>query len=80
MAKANRSHHVIPSLDGGWSVVKEGADRASRRFPTKDAAVSWGRTQSIKGRSQLVIHRRDGMIAEKNSYGTDPLPPHDRKK
>lgn len=80
MAKATKSHHVVPSIDGGWSVKKEGADRASRPFTTKDAAESWGRTQSIKDQSALVIHRRDGTIAERNSYGNDPHPPHDRKK
>jgi hypothetical protein len=80
MAKATKSVHVVPSVDGGWSVKREGADRASKRFTTKDAAESWGRMQSIRDQSGLVIHRRDGTIAEKNSYGNDPRPPHDRKK
>jgi hypothetical protein len=80
MAKATKSHHVVPAIDGGWTVKKEGADRASRRFSTKDEAESWGRKQSIKDRSELVIHRRDGTIAQKDSYGHDLHPLRDRKK
>jgi hypothetical protein len=80
MAKATKSVHVVPSVDGGWSVKKEGADRASKRFPTKDAAESWGRMQSIKERSGLVIHRRDGTVAEKASYRIDLASSSDRKK
>jgi hypothetical protein len=77
---STRSHHVVPTIDGGWSVTKEGANRALRVFTTKDAAVSWGRKQSIKARSELIIHGRDGMIIDRNSYGGDPHPPRDRKK
>jgi hypothetical protein len=80
MSKAAKYIHVVAAIDGGWSVRREGADRALRHFATKDAAVSWGRKQSMKNRSDLVIHRRDGMIADKSSYGSDPHPPDDRKK
>jgi hypothetical protein len=66
-------------MDGGWTVKKAGSERASKHFNTKEAAELWGRTVSIKERSALVIHRRDGTIAEKNSYGSDH-PPRDGKK
>jgi hypothetical protein len=78
VAKAAKSQHVVPAIGGGWSVLNEGATRAVEHFPTKDAADSWARAQSIKGRTNLVIHRRDGTIAEKSSYGNDPHPPRDR--
>jgi len=78
--KPAKSHHVVPAIDGGWTVKKSGSDRASKHFRTKEDAESWGRTQSIKERSELVIHRRDGTISEKNSYGGDPHPPRDRKR
>jgi hypothetical protein len=80
MARASKSHHVVLTLDGLWGVKKEGADRASKRFPTQAEAISWGRQQSIKERSDLVIHRRDGMVVEKNSYGRAPHQSGDRKK
>jgi hypothetical protein len=79
MARAKRSHHVVPAIDGGWSVKKEGSERASKHFPTKEAAETWGRMQSIKDRSQLVIHRRDGTIAQKDSYGGNANPSRDQK-
>jgi hypothetical protein len=75
-----KATHVVPAIDGGWSVKKEGSDRASKRFTTKEAAESWGRKLSIKERSQLVIHHRDGTIAEKESHGSALHPPADRKK
>ena len=79
MAKA-KSNHVVPTIDGAWGVKKEGAGRASKVFSTQAAAISWGRKQSIKDQSELVIHGRDGMIRDKDSYGRDPHPPRDRKK
>jgi hypothetical protein len=80
MAKASKSHHIVRTINGGWGVKREGADRASKVFATQAAAISWGRKQSIKDRAELVIHGRDGMIREKSSFGRDPLPPRDRKK
>jgi hypothetical protein len=78
MAKVTRSHHVVLAIDGGWVVRKTGAARASKRFATKAAAESWGRKQSIKDRSDLVIHRRDGTVAQKDSYGSDHRPPRQK--
>jgi len=26
-------------------------------------------------KSEVIVHRRDGRIREKNSYGNDPYPP-----
>jgi hypothetical protein len=79
MAKVNRSHHVVPAMNGGWSVVKYGADRASKHFATKKEAEIWGRSRSIKERSTLFIHRHDGTVAQEASYGDDPHPPLHRK-
>ena len=62
-------YQVVPALDGGWNVKKYGSLRASKHFPTKEAAEVWGRARSIRQRSDLVIHRRDGTVAYKSSYG-----------
>lgn len=80
MAKAAKSHHIVLTINGEWGVKRAGADRASRVFPTQAAAISWGRQQSIRDRTELVIHGRDGMVREKSSYGRDPQPSRDRKK
>jgi len=80
MAKAAKARHVLPTLGGERGVKNDGANRVSKLFRTKAAAISWGRKQSIRDQSDLVIHRSDGMIIEKDSYGRDPHPPRDRKK
>lgn len=75
---ANKSHHVVPS-SGGWSVKKGGAERASKHFDTKEAAVRYGTTVSKNAGSELYIHKKDGTIERKDSHGNDPCPPRDKK-
>lgn len=58
-------------------------------MPEKSAPVSTHRTQqnaiehaipiAQKNRSEVVIHRPDGTIRDKDSYGRDPNPPKDKK-
>lgn len=74
---SKKSVHVIPAPAGGWNVKKAGAERASKNFDQKAAAVDYGRKISRTERSELVIHRRDGTIHRKDSHGRDPLPPKD---
>lgn len=75
---AKKSNHVVPS-SSGWTVKKSGADKASRNFDTKVEAVAYGRNLSIKEKTELYIHKSNGMIQNRNSYGNDPNPPKDRK-
>jgi len=75
---AKRDIHVVPAPSGGWSVRKTGAERSSKNFDQKTAAVDYGRKASRAERSELVIHKKDGTIQQKDSYGTDPLPPKDK--
>lgn len=76
---SKKSHHVVPAPDGGWNVKKGGTDRASKHFEKKSEAVDWGRDLSRSQKSEFVVHRRDGTIQAKDSYGKDPLPPRDKK-
>jgi hypothetical protein len=76
--KRTESVHVVPS-EGGWTVKREGASRASKRFATHDKAVSWARRSAKTDATDLVVHRRDGTIRSKDSYGSDPFPPKDKK-
>lgn len=69
MAARAEIHHVLRSLDGGWSVWREGAKRASKRFDSKKEAVSWGRTISQKQGTEFVVHRQDGTVQEMASHG-----------
>lgn len=76
---ARNSHHVVPNPDGGWNVKKGGSRKANKHFDRQSDAIAWARHVSRNQRSELVIHRRDGTIRQKDSHGRDPLPPRDRK-
>jgi hypothetical protein len=76
---AKNSYHVIADPRGGWSVVRDGAERASKRFSSQADAVQWGRQISRNKGSEFFVHRNDGTIERKDSYGNDPLPPRDHR-
>jgi len=67
-----KSTHVVPNRNGGWDIKRSGAKRSSGHFETKREAVAHARALSRKYRTELVIHNKDGRIAEKDSHGRDP--------
>ena len=72
--------HIVPNTtQGGWSVKKEGTDRASVRTETKAEAVRLGRVMSQRSGNELVVHGEDGKIQRSDSHGHDPCPPRDSK-
>jgi hypothetical protein len=74
-----KTQHVVPNADGGWSVKKGGSARATKTFDKqKDAIIEAKRISKNQG-AELYIHRKDGTIREKNSYGNDPCPPLDKR-
>lgn len=71
--------HTVPNPTGkGW-VNKVGGEVASRHR-TQENAAERGRGIARQNQSEHAIHRRDGTIGEKNSYGKDPNPPKDKNK
>jgi uncharacterized protein DUF2188 len=66
------THHVVRDLRGGWSVVRGGAERASKHFDTKAAAIQWGQQVSRKQGTEFFIHKSDGSVERKVSSGGDP--------
>ena len=74
-----KNQHVVPNQKGGWSVRASGATRASRSFETQADAVAHARDVAKREHVELYVHRRDGTIRDRNSYGSDPFPPKDRK-
>lgn len=68
----NKTKHVVRAPGGTWTVKREGADRASKRFATQSEAIEWARDKSRLEGSVVVIHKRDGTIRQKESYGTEP--------
>lgn len=65
--KGLSSQHVLPS-DGQWAVKKAGSSRASKKFISKNDAVSYAKSVAKNQCSELFIHRRDGRISERSSY------------
>jgi hypothetical protein len=70
-----KDQHVVPNPRGGWSVRHTGATRATRVFDTQEDAVQYARDVAKRESAELYVHRRDGTIKQKDSYGSDPFPP-----
>lgn len=70
--------HVVPHPDG-WATKKEGADRAGHVTSTQQQAIEKAQEQARRENVEVVIHRRDGLIRDSDSYGNDPNPPKDKK-
>jgi len=72
---AKKSYHVVLNPRGGWSVRKSGSSRATKVLATQQAAVKFATQRAKKAKSELYVHRKDGRIRDRNSYGNDPYPP-----
>ena len=70
-----KNQHVTPHPDGGWQVKGEGNKRATVRTSTQKEAIDIARPISRNQNSELVVHRPNGQIRDKDSYGRDPFPP-----
>jgi hypothetical protein len=80
MAKKSTGKPVhVTHSDNKWKVKKTGNERATAVYEKKDEAVHRGRVEAEKEKSELVIHRKDGVIQDKESHGNDPIPPKDKK-
>jgi uncharacterized protein YdaT len=78
MTTKKKDQHVVPSSSGGWAVRRTGAERASKVFETQQEAVRHARTIAKKERSELYVHKKDGTIRARDSYGNDPSSPKDK--
>ena len=75
---AKKAVHVVPS-GSSWRVRTAGAERSAKVTSTQSEAIQVGRRIAINRGSELVVHRTDGTIRSKDSYGNDPFPPRDRE-
>ncbi|MGR3316922.1 MAG: DUF2188 domain-containing protein [Candidatus Anammoxibacter sp.] len=69
-----KNQHVVPR-DDGWAVRGAGNNRDTSHHQTQADAVEAGREIALNQRSELFIHRPNGRIRDRNSYGNDPFPP-----
>ena len=70
-----KNQHVTPHPDGGWQVKGEGNQKPTARTNTQAEAIDIARNIARNQESELVIHRPDGTIRDKDSHGRDPFPP-----
>lgn len=66
--------HVVPH-DAGWAWRREGTQRVSGTADTQADAERAARKAAQRDGVELVVHRRDGRIRDKDSHGHDPYPP-----
>jgi uncharacterized protein YdaT len=76
MTKKNQ--HVVPHEDG-WAVRREGSEKVTRTTRTQKEAIDIARQIAQNQGSEVVTHRPNGRIRDKDSYGHDPHPPKDKK-
>lgn len=54
----------------GWAVTRSGAERASSVHRTQAEAVAAGRRLALKsGGAEVVVHRADGRVRDRNTVG-----------
>jgi hypothetical protein len=70
--------HTVPAATGrGWCNEVNG--KVLSRHRIKEAAEEVGRKIAKRLEVEHTIHRTDGVIGGKNSYGNDPYPPRDSR-
>ena len=69
-----KNQHVVPAGDS-WGVRGEGNERLTSIHNTQAEAIEAAREIARNQQSELVIHRPDGRIRDKDSYGPDSFPP-----
>ncbi|WP_430246198.1 DUF2188 domain-containing protein [Neorhizobium sp. DAR64861/K0K2] len=72
MTKKNQ--HVVPH-NGEWAVRGAGNERVTSTHGTQADAAAAARKIAINQQSEVVIHRPNGQIRDKDTYGRDPFPP-----
>lgn len=71
---AGKNQHVVPR-GNAWAVKGEGNKRATSIHDTQKQATDAARRIAQSQGSELVVHRPNGRIRDKDSHGCDPHPP-----
>ena len=75
---AKKGVHVTPQGDK-WAVKREGSKRASSVHETQKEAEKKGRQTARNEKTEFYLHGRQGQIRQRDSYGSDPYPPKDKR-
>lgn len=66
-----KNQHVVPNGDK-WAVKGAENEKNTRVVNTQKEAINIAREIAKNQQSELVIHRPDGRIRDKDSFGNDP--------
>ncbi len=69
-----KNQHVVPHGDA-WAVRGAGNSRVTSRHNTQAEAAKAARDIAINQKSEVLIHRPNGQIRDRDTYGHDPYPP-----
>jgi hypothetical protein len=73
-----KNQHVVPVPKGNWGVRGEKNSKITKVTSTQAQAIKIAREIAKNQDSEVVIHRKDGTIRDKDSFGKDTCPPKDR--
>lgn len=73
---SGKNQHVVPH-NGDWAVKGAGNGKATSIHTTQKDAINAAKNIAKNQQSEVVIHRPNGQIRDKDSYGNDPNPPKD---
>lgn len=66
-----KNQHVVPNGDK-WAVKGAGNEKNTHVVNTQKEAINIAREIAKNQQSELIIHRSDGRIRDKDSFGNDP--------
>lgn len=69
-----KNQHVVPHNEK-WGVRGAGNEKVTKVADTQKQAIEIAKEIAKNQKSEVVIHRTNGEIRDKNSYGNDPFPP-----
>jgi len=69
-----KNQHVIPH-QGKWAVKGYGNTKYTAVTKLKKDAIRIAKKIAFNQNTELFIHKRNGVITNRNSYGKDPFPP-----
>ncbi|WP_407933779.1 DUF2188 domain-containing protein [Draconibacterium orientale] len=69
-----KNQHVVPH-NGKWGVRGAGNSKVTKTANTQQEAINTAREIAKNQQSEMIVHRPNGQIRDKDSYGNDPYPP-----
>jgi hypothetical protein len=63
MAEITKHEHVVPRGDE-WAVTPAGAERATKKFPTRKEALKYAKDLATKHQVCMVVHDEEGKFEE----------------